>query len=366
MVTNALLTSGHEMTEVPPGNFIFGKFRERNLHPMHKGASVEANQDSRVMGSAHRSSRSSMDGPRLQATPPSKRASASLDLPRTDQRDAAFAAATRALAGLKIDRPARTSLDTVTSTSAEHFLGIPAAPKGRATPSAKGTADRHTSWRKSLELSREDNAEDTSTPHNTPLAPRTAKHASPSTRATTTPSAQGTADLVDSWRKPSLDLPLDPVKEETSTWTPVAIGSFLQDLSDEPEPESETSAEQLTNDARAASLHSENPLDFAVQGVHTELLTQALDEFMGGSSMVPRSPRFERVSNSDLSQRSYEDLLLLSRLSSSGRGVRITSHKKSQKPSYKVKKETAVADSNKAMAENCSLKAAGKRFLARF
>jgi len=102
VVTNAILTSGHELTEIPADNFIFGKFRERHLHVVPRGTTQVHN----VLN---------------------------------NQR--ALAIADEVLR--------KTASVTISSLSTPKSLTkLATVPRATTTPSSKGTADRSASWRR--------------------------------------------------------------------------------------------------------------------------------------------------------------------------------------------------------------------------
>jgi hypothetical protein len=252
VVTNTPLPNGADHTTViPAGTFIFGKYRDRHLHPIHKDA---ANWAEEVLEGAVNTRRTQ-----------------SLDIQHRARESCEFAA--RAMAGLK---------EISSDISSSSLFAV--LPPGRSTPSAKGTADKHTTWRR---LSVEE----------APRKPRT---------STTTSSAKGTADKVDSWRRHPLP--------QLSIWTPVVLPNRCNVQTNYVDVESE-----------AASLH---PLDYAIEGMHTEMLSHALDEFMEASSSPKAKSSLGKHINSEscsFTPGSMEDLLVLSKLS--GKPLHVKSKK---------------------------------------
>lgn len=281
VVTNTRFTNGHQMTEIPAGMFIFGKYRDRHLHPIHKDAANAAEE-------------------RFHATP--RRRSASLYVPPAA---AASEAVSRAMAGLK------EVLSTPSCSAA-----TPVKVQGRSTPSAKGTADKQVTWRRSCD------EEHLARP-----------------RATTTSSAKGTADKADSWRSAAAP--------EVSVWNPVVLPDLLSNGQTSYDPEADR-----------------HPLDYAVEGMHTELLTQALDEFMGSSSSPRSSKSFDKRMYSEsasFTRDSIEDLLSLSKLS--GKPLQVNQKKAVKQTTMAVKKEK-ITSKDQQLNSNCSVKSS-KRFTSR-
>jgi len=163
VITNALLTNGHELSEIPADHFIFGKFRERHLHAV----------------------------PRSVAAPSPARAQE-----QSLNNSKVLALANRIMADNKFNssKPTPKGLFNFLSNASSPAASGATTPtrSGTTTPSAKGTADRSSTWKRTTPRAFSGlDASSTGSPASTLRT----------SRVTTTPSAKGTADTQNTWKK---------------------------------------------------------------------------------------------------------------------------------------------------------------------
>lgn len=290
IVTNSMLTNANDLNEIPAGMFIFGKHRERLTHPIKK-TRKEVDEDA-----------APKPAPKVCSLSTEERASL---LHR--QTEVALQAAERALTGIT-PSPSAENLEALISTP----------PKGRTTPSAKGTADKQNSWRKTpptkhAVLSRAQSSLTTSTSQPSPLI-------NLSSRETTTPSAKGTADKANTWKRSSpVTLPVASHVTPTQLAAPAGIDRWRQTdlaeilLNTETEYESEIEANEIayqapTNWAPMAGDAFASPGHNIFDYSDSDLLSQAVDvtlsrrtssQFVPSALSVSRGPSFDRRQSSD-------------------------------------------------------------------
>jgi len=207
LISNGVLPHDYALTPIPEGNFIFGKFRQRNLHVV-RPRSLRPEFDSRRFVRPS-SPRAPAPGARAEMYNIKRRmcaGSAPTAASRRDRRADALSTPQTTKStdpptpSVQIPAAPNSTVDTSAMHEAERaaaraLSGLAAGASSDAvltssrlttTPSRKGTADRRQSWRAS--------------PGTTSVSPAVAAAAS----ANTTPSAKGTADAQRSWRRKSV------------------------------------------------------------------------------------------------------------------------------------------------------------------
>jgi len=295
ILTNCMLSNANELTEIPAGMFIFGKHRERLTHPINKTRKEPVDVEHTPSKVAARVCALSTD----------ERASL---LKR--QTEVAHNAADRALSGIT-PSPSVESLASLISTP----------PKGRTTPSAKGTADKQRSWKKEPAPTKQ-GFFTRSESHLTLALPSTSQPSAlvvkVSARETTTPSSKGTADRANTWKRrglPETNAEATPPQLTVNTgaadrWLQTDPAAML--LNAETEYYEDEGAHQPDHwSPRASDLHTSvsPPTSDMFELDHSEMLSQAVDVTLSRrtSSQVNRStsnplrpvPAVSRVNSSE-------------------------------------------------------------------